>query len=70
MDSQPQPAPMGTVTPPPTELCTNCQLPGGGFIVTTVADCQAQGGTPVGSTFPCEESDQRSQQLKEREQAG
>jgi hypothetical protein len=71
MATPPQPAPLGPgpTPPPPPELCTNCQLPGGSFIITTVADCQSRGGTPVGAPFPCSESDLQSQQLKEQEKS-
>lgn len=46
----------GTAHPanqPPPDLCTDCELPGGPHVITTIEDCQARGGTPWGTPFPC-----------------
>jgi len=63
---QPQPGVVGPA-PTPTDECVECVRPDGSHFITTVLNCEAIGGTPFGSPFPCTESDQRSRELEGRQ---
>lgn len=67
MAIQPQPGP-GDAIPPPPDSCVECLLPGGLHIITTVLDCEAEGGTPIGEPFPCSESEARRKELESRQE--
>jgi hypothetical protein len=65
----PQSGPTDSVPPPPDpDQCVECLLPGGMHIITTVLNCQASGGTPVGPSFPCDEAEARRKVLESQQQ--